>query len=417
MNAASPSPKIPVTPYPHQVGGHGQLTMTHSGRILKPLLQKEKTFYQYVNNDELPPSMRWIRDFTPKYYGEAETPDNILIKLSSNHNDLTPSQKPVRPRLQPSASQSQSAKTTRSSDNSQILTHGTSDSDLRWRSTDGNTETSLSPWAAHMRFRSPLDSEENRKSRLSIKLEDINSNFIVPCVIDCKIGTRHYDDDASEEKRQRHIDKANSTTSASCGIRLTGMQSFKRSASSYSSAGAFESRDKYHGRKLRETDLVPQLTWFFHDNYRVRTDCVQQVLERICNLRHHLLQQQHFYFYSSSLLIVYEGALPENMPTRVDVRMIDFAHTVPSHGNRDEGYLKGVDCLISILSQILENETSNKSTFLPHHILKPTDSECSTASSPSVSHTDPSARGSSQSDQLTQEQRSAQGSIGFCENA
>lgn len=175
--------------------------------------------------------------------------------------------------------------------------------------------------------------------------------------MDCKIGTRHYDDDASEAKRQRHIWKAKSTTSARCGVRYTGMQTFKRDLHCACSAkGVLEHRDKYLGRTLTEPDLVPWATWFFYDNHRVRIDCVKMILEKIRHLRASLNCQRHFFFYSSSLLLVYEGALEGVAAPRVDVRMIDFAHTVRSKGYRDDGYVLGIDYLIKILTGILEND-------------------------------------------------------------
>lgn len=173
--------------------------------------------------------------------------------------------------------------------------------------------------------------------------------------MDCKIGTRHYDDDASAEKRRRHIEKARATTSAKCGVRYTGMQSFKRSTPGGTN-GVFEFRDKYDGRKLKEPDLIPEATWFFHDNFQVRADCVRQILDRLCELKHYLLSQDHFFFYSSSLLLVYEGAPNDVAPSRVDLRMIDFAHTILSNGSRDDGYLLGINYLIRVLTSVLTNE-------------------------------------------------------------
>lgn len=69
-----------------------------------------------------------------------------------------------------------------------------------------------------------------------------------------------------------------------------------------------------------------------------------------------MMRQCHFFLYASSLLLVYEGAdESERMPT-VDVRMIDFAHAVRSHGRRDDGFLKGVNYLIHVLTMVLLND-------------------------------------------------------------
>jgi inositol-polyphosphate multikinase len=49
-----------------------------------------------------------------------------------------------------------------------------------------------------------------------------------PNILDIKLGTRLYDDEASEEKRARMIKKAEETTSFETGVRLTGFQVSKR---------------------------------------------------------------------------------------------------------------------------------------------------------------------------------------------
>lgn len=359
----------PARPYPHQVGGHGQLAMTKTGRLLKPLTKKERTFYHYIHSESLPSDMHWIRNVTPKYYGEAEFPpltnlDKPYETANSDNPTPTSPSKISRPRPR---SPTPTTDSHLQQCNPQCDSHPeqlSGSSSLRWRTVEGDKETTVSPWAAQMDSRWQAAASPARKPRLSITLEDINRAFILPCVMDCKIGTRHYDDDASEEKRRRHIRKANATTSAKCGVRYTGMQSLKRSDDSSSTAGVFESRNKYHGRTLKEPDLVPEATWFFHDGHRVRTECVRQILERISQLRRFHDKQHHFYFYSSSLLLVYEGALPNVAPPRVEVRMIDFAHTVLSNGNRDDGYLLGINYLTRILTEILENE-KNGTTRLP----------------------------------------------------
>ena len=42
--------------------------------------------------------------------------------------------------------------------------------------------------------------------------------------MDLKLGTRTYSDDMSEEKKQVHLKKCDTTTSKPLGIRLAGLQ-------------------------------------------------------------------------------------------------------------------------------------------------------------------------------------------------
>ncbi len=199
----------------------------------------------------------------------------------------------------------------------------------------------------------------------SILLEDINVPFKYPCVLDCKVGTRHYDDDASAEKRRRHIEKSANTTSAKYGVRLTGMQSYKRQRSNGGGGGGyFEFRDKYYGRKVRGEELNEEMIWFFSDGHTIRKDCIEIIVHKLRRIREVMKNQRHFKFYSSSILFVYEGA--KDKKAIADVRMIDFAHTQWSHEKMelDEGYLLGIDTLLDLFHCILNIGGQNNSTNL-----------------------------------------------------
>ena len=75
-------------------------------------------------------------------------------------------------------------------------------------------------------------------------------------------------------------------------------------------------------------------------------------------------EQDKFRFYSSSLLIIYEGRVSAGTPSRVDVRAIDFAHTINEstaihnsrtqvHKGPDKGYLLGIKTLIDVFGELL----------------------------------------------------------------
>ena len=109
-------------------------------------------------------------------------------------------------------------------------------------STSGSEEVFCNPWALkchrdHLKKlglltpgpSTPPLLEENhqkacKKPQNYLLLENLVSRYKYPCILDLKVGTRQYADDVSAAKKARKIAKTQSTTSASLGLRLTGMQ-------------------------------------------------------------------------------------------------------------------------------------------------------------------------------------------------
>lgn len=217
----------------------------------------------------------------------------------------------------------------------------------------------------------------------SLVMEDLVASYTYPCIMDIKVGVRHYDDDASAEKRARHIRKAAATTSATVGIRVTGSQVYK------ATRGTLLFRDKYHGRRLREPQLAGELAHFFHDGAALRRPALAAIIARLRALLADVEEQRTFNFYSSSILLIYEGdeaatgasrgppppppppvgnghaggagddgTPPTGPPVHTDVRMIDFAHTQPSRGAMDEGYALGLRNLVFLLESVYRDNTA-----------------------------------------------------------
>ncbi|MGH0143800.1 UNVERIFIED_CONTAM: hypothetical protein FKN15_063221 [Acipenser sinensis] len=179
--------------------------------------------------------------------------------------------------------------------------------------------------------------------------------------------------------------------------------------------GHYLCRNKYYGRGLSNEGFQMALYQFMHNGNQLRRDLFQPILGKLRNLVAVLEKQASYRFYSSSLLIIYDGkqpgaepghkpaeppgldpslstqtpAQPPSDPTplqpdshttpgqpapaplpapqhsacpppKVDVRMIDFAHSTfkgfrddqTVHDGPDRGYVFGLQSLISILEGI-----------------------------------------------------------------
>lgn len=210
-------------------------------------------------------------------------------------------------------------------------------------------------------------------------LENLTSKFKFPCVLDVKVGTRLYDDNADAKKRERCNAKAASTTTMALGVRICGMQVYNPKS------GKYLCQDKYHGRSLTPKTISEALRQYFELNSgnplvssRSR-DIIFGFVERIQKLQQVVTNQKGMRFYSSSLLLMYDGD-PSNDSPNIDIRMIDFAHTTFSSKNSpltenerpDEGYLFGLKNLETRLSALVtgsSTETIGSSPETSNHEL------------------------------------------------
>ncbi|KAK4703253.1 hypothetical protein P7C70_g2968, partial [Phenoliferia sp. Uapishka_3] len=88
-------------------------------------------------------------------------------------------------------------------------------------------------------------------------LENLTYRFLRPNVLDIKLGTQLFDDDAPEEKKQRMRVAAEQTTSGKTGVRITGFQVWEATTDSYVNT------PKSYGKSLKPSDLLEGVTRFF----------------------------------------------------------------------------------------------------------------------------------------------------------
>ncbi|KAG6375733.1 hypothetical protein JVT61DRAFT_2579 [Boletus reticuloceps] len=168
----------PTAPLSQQVGGHAGVQVTEDGSLLlKPALPREIAFYQSVRDiTDVSTGLHRLKDWIPKFFG--------LLSLEGKLADPTAEiDMGTVPAIIPAPGMEGSGNV----DN----TNGTATSDM-----PGQT----------------------------LVLQNLLYGYRKPCILDVKLGTVLYDEDASEEKKARMIEKAAESTTLTTGIRLTGFQ-------------------------------------------------------------------------------------------------------------------------------------------------------------------------------------------------
>eukprot|EP00656_Telonema_subtile_P047886 TRINITY_DN5571_c0_g1_i2.p1 TRINITY_DN5571_c0_g1~~TRINITY_DN5571_c0_g1_i2.p1 ORF type:complete len:248 (-),score=3.60 TRINITY_DN5571_c0_g1_i2:58-801(-) len=177
-------------------------------------------------------------------------------------------------------------------------------------------------------------------------------------VLDLKMGTRQHGHDAGPKKVATMTSKCKATTSATFGFRLCGMKVHNVNS------GQSSFRDKYFGRRVKPKELHEALSLFFHSGERLRTELIALFLHELYELLEVFQSEEmvHHRFWSSSLLMIYEGdpsVVKANGHPRIDVRLIDFAHTchvdevqTQQEVGGDSGLIRGLISLIGCLGEV-----------------------------------------------------------------
>ncbi|KAE9551790.1 hypothetical protein FO519_004994 [Halicephalobus sp. NKZ332] len=347
-----------VAGFPHQVGGHFGL-LKCVGHVLKPLNQRE--FHFYVNMDPK------LLPFTVKYCGRIRVnlsgcnDGQLLLSTDAEANccALESAVKEVRNTL----------------DSEEDNLEDTKPMTFRIKKSGKvEAEMAINTWAGQCQSK-VVEKLLKGYDKWFIMLEDIVSDFRKPCVIDLKMGQRQYGDDSSAQKRLTQTQKCRQSTSEELGIRLVGLQLYDKTTKSYSFL------NKYEGRRMDRVKFYNSLEKFFISAGSSRT---KKLIRELQVLRSVLSEAESFRFFSSSLLIAFDGASDseslleiENSKESIVVKMIDFAHSTfrgflddKVYSGMDDGYLLGIDSLISTLEQILISQPLQDAISMPELSLK-----------------------------------------------
>ena len=171
----------PTTPLSQQVGGHAGVQVTEDeSLLLKPALPREIVFYQFVRDiTDASTGLHLLKAWIPKFFGLLSVEGKLVDPTADIETGVVPVFIPT-PTLE-----------------------GTSTpGDIN----DNNDTAPLSIPAQ------------------TLVLQNLLHGYRKPCVLDVKLGTVLYDEDASEEKKARMIQKAAKSTTLQTGMRLTGFQ-------------------------------------------------------------------------------------------------------------------------------------------------------------------------------------------------
>ncbi|XP_048483409.1 inositol-trisphosphate 3-kinase B isoform X2 [Plutella xylostella] len=218
---------------------------------------------------------------------------------------------------------------------------------------------------------------------LYLQLQDLLSSFDCPCVMDCKVGVRTYLEEelakAKEKTKLRkdmyekmiQIDQKAPTEEEhrSKGVTKPRYMIWRETISSTSTLGfridGVKKGDGTSSKDFKTTKTKEQISEAFKEFTAGFPNAVPRYLERLKNIRE-TLNESHFFrtheLIGSSLLFVHDKR-------KASIWMIDFAKTVPvpdniniDHksawkvGNHEDGYLIGINNLISIFESITSKD-------------------------------------------------------------
>ncbi|CAF1474667.1 unnamed protein product [Rotaria magnacalcarata] len=363
-------PYIQLSPYFHQVGGHSSMFQYGKDTVCKVLESSELEFYE-----SMPDS---LKKFTPEFRGIVTVQyceDELgFIKLvaqpetTCNDDDHSSNEEEMKITTDQESTDHNSKKSVqlRCSEDGRVDYSNNLGTDAVNYEQGKIIMSKINPWGlqlckkqAEKLHRQLLGDENVTISQKYILLENVTAQFRYPCILDLKMGRRQHADIDSDKKRQSKIQKCESSTSSTLGVRLCGMQVYQVDS------GRYIFTDKYRGRILTIDGFRSTLVEFFNNGRITRLDVLPAIIERLESLYETINFLSTYRFYSGSLLIVYDGLLQSNL---IDIRMIDFAHSVHAtpatdeisaannHAGPDKGYLFGLERLIDVFKEILNEE-------------------------------------------------------------
>jgi len=297
--------QLKLEPFIHQVGGHSPLFCLDSVTLCKPLEQREYNFYSSLPNTLIP--------FTPHFKGTM----NVEVTEDSDGYITLKGLPPESYRKLYRKISGETKPRMRLKRCKSIEIENGKPAGQYFEDELVEGEKTYNPWALKCHrenlmkiginvFEKNIDRLSNPTFQEFILLENLTYKYKYPCVIDLKVGTRQYGDEASLTKKRSKTAKVENSTSCNMGLRLGGMQVYQLNL------GRYLCRSKNYGRNLSVEGLKMALRQFFCNGLVMRMDVIQSLKRKLIELRRVLEKLDSYRFYTSSLLVIYDGNINQS---------------------------------------------------------------------------------------------------------
>ena len=186
---------------------------------------------------------------------------------------------------------------------------------------------------------------------------DITEKYLLPNIIDIKLGFKTWSPDTSIQKRLRKENKASGTRNT-LGFNVKGLQ-----VHSLGDNESYKTKVKFYNKTIWESltphsvSKLPEIFFDINDsNYAQEYAAV--VVEKLNEIYNAFSEQRKYCFTGSSILIAYDAHAVSEFRRRmidyeelkefVDAKVIDFGNTYLSKGEPDDNFLSGLSNLINV---------------------------------------------------------------------
>jgi len=217
-----------------------------------------------------------------------------------------------------------------------------------------NSDTASPEVAQFLPFIPQFFGSCNKRNGQFMMIENLTGGMKKPCIMDIKVGAKTYGPDATEKKKA-NADASYAGTKVPFGFSVLGMSVYQGK-----NKEEFVVKSKDYGKALVKDSINDFVSLYFDkENATPNTRILMEdIIEKLENIKELFSQQKSFHIFGSSILFVYDAEAMITEEVSEDdvkkanvVKMIDFAHVHPANGEIDENYFFGLINLINIFKE------------------------------------------------------------------